>query len=154
LSTEPLPTLPGGPRVRPADLHRRMEDLLQGAHIYRAARGVHSSALATPRKILRIAEDIGKYNTLDKLRGWNALRGRPRATLLLTTGRLTAGMVSKGLRMGTPILATIGGTTAEGVRLARDHNATLVGYLRGDSMNIYSHPGRIGPPRGAGKGHG
>ncbi len=137
---EPRPLPRATPRpVKPEEIFARVEEMLQGARLYKAARGVHTSALADGRGLRWLAEDVGKYNTLDKLRGLAFLRGRTtRGLTLLTTGRLTGGMVGKGLRMGAPVMATIGGTTAEGVRLAREGGATLVGYVRGRSLNLYA----------------
>ncbi|MEM3086333.1 MAG: formate dehydrogenase accessory sulfurtransferase FdhD [Halobacteria archaeon] len=136
--SRPLPRV--APRtVTPGAIFKRTEEMLEGARLYKAARGVHTSALADGRGLRWLVEDVGKYNTLDKLRGLAHLQGRPtRGLTLLTTGRLTGGMVSKGLRMGVPVMATIGGTTAEGVRLARAGGAALIGYVRGRSLNLYA----------------
>lgn len=138
LRADPLPRV-ASKRAEPAGIFARMEEMLQGAQLYRAARGVHTSALTDDRGLRWLAEDVGKYNALDKLRGLAHLQGRPtRGLLLLTTGRLTGGMVAKGLRMGVPVMATIGGTTAEGVVLARRGGAALAGYVRGRSLNLYA----------------
>ncbi len=138
LRADPPPRVAPRPVV-PDALFARVEEMLQGARLYKAARGVHTSALAGGHGLRWLAEDVGKYNTLDKLRGLAHLQGRTtRGLLLVTTGRLTGGMVAKGLRMGLPVVATIGGTTAEGVRLARRGGAALVGYVRGTTLNLYA----------------
>jgi FdhD protein len=137
-------TLPRGPRLKPADVHARMRALLDGSTLYREGGGVHTSALATPSAIVHIAADVGKVNTLDRLAGQALLAGKPtRGHALLTTGRLTGAMVGRGLAMGCALLVSHSGPTHAGVLQAEAAGATLVGYARGGSFNVYTHPRRI-----------
>src|SRR6185369_14891494 len=78
-------------RVRPADLSARMKDLFSGSLHYQASRGIHGAALADADRILLIAEDVGRHNAVDKLKG-EALRQDISTTdrILLSTGRVSS----------------------------------------------------------------
>jgi len=121
-----------------------MRLLYQGAEIYKAAGGVHASALSDGERLLMLAEDVGRHNTLDKIRGECMVRGiSTSGRLLLTTGRISSEMVTKAVGMETPILVSRTSPTDLAVRLADSWGITLVGYARGKRMNLYTHPERI-----------
>ncbi len=131
-------------RVSADRLWALMDALGQAAELYSRARGVHSSALSDGERLLLVAEDVGRHNTLDKLRGLALQRSLdPRDHILLTTGRISAEMISKARRMGVPVVCSRTSPTDLSVRLAHEWNITLVGYLRRNSMNLYTHPVRI-----------
>ena len=116
----------------------------QRGNLYARARGVHTAALSDGEKLIAIAEDVGRHNTIDKLRGACLLEGiDPRGRLLLCTGRISSEMINKAARMGCPIVASRTSPTSLSVRLAREWNVTLVGYVRRGTMNVYAHPERI-----------
>lgn len=125
--------------------------LNRAAKLHSRSGGVHTSALFRDGELLVASEDVGRHNTLDKLRGLCLLRGiDPGGAWLLSTGRLSSEMITKAVRMGCPILASRTSATSLSVRLAREWNVTLVGYLRnpgmgsrGQRMIVYSHPERI-----------
>jgi len=121
-----------------------MRLLYQRAEAYRAAGGIHASALSDGARLLVVAEDVGRHNTLDKIRGECMVRGIPtNDRLLLTTGRISSEMVNKAVGMETPILISRTSPTDLAVRLADSWGITLVGYARGKRMNLYTHPERI-----------
>ena len=96
---------------------------------YRATRGMHCSALFRDGAMLGCFEDIGRHNTFDKLAGHCLLRGISTAgTLLTTTGRVSAEMCAKALRLGVTAVASFSGPTDQAVRLAREAGVMLVGY--------------------------
>jgi len=137
-----FPRLASDLRVRPADLGERMRDLIQGAFHYRASRGIHGAALADRDRILLVAEDVGRHNAVDKLMGMALLRGIPTSDrLLLSTGRVSSEMLLKAARMGVPIVASRTSPTEMAVALAEQLGVTVVGYLRGDSLNLYAGKG-------------
>lgn len=130
--------------VAPKRLVQLMIAMQQRGGLYARARGVHTSALSDGEQLLAVCEDVGRHNTIDKLRGACLIdRIDPRGKLLLCTGRVSSEMINKAGRMGCPIVASRTSPTSMSVRLAREWNITLAGYVRRDSMNVYSHPERL-----------
>jgi len=106
--------------------------------------GVHACALAGADGIVLAAEDVGRHNAFDKVIGRALLDGVALDDkLALTTGRLSAEIVSKAVACGLPMLASRSAVTALAVALAKRFALTLVGFLRGRRMNVYTHPQRI-----------
>ncbi|MCW5880581.1 MAG: formate dehydrogenase accessory sulfurtransferase FdhD [Anaerolineae bacterium] len=129
----------------PAQLMDLVRHLNDSAILYREVRGVHTSALADPMRLLVVKEDVGRHNTLDKIRGAALLTGLPtRDRILVTTGRVSSEMMTKAVRMGTPIVVSRTSPTALSVRLADAWGITLVGYARGRRLSVYTHPQRLG----------
>ncbi len=121
-----------------------MDQLYQHAVLYSRARGVHTSVLSDGERVLVTAEDVGRHNTLDKLRGKALLAGiDTHDKVILTTGRISSEMINKARSMGVPIVCSRTSPTSLSVRLAAEWHMTLVGYLRRNSMNIYTHPERV-----------
>ena len=121
-----------------------VRELNRQAHLYRTCGGVHTSALADRERLLVVAEDIGRHNTLDKITGECLLAGMPtRDRLLLTTGRISSEMLSKAAQMQTPIVVSRSSPTDRAISLAREAGITLVGYARGDRLSVYTHEERL-----------
>lgn len=96
---------------------------------YHATRGMHCLALFRSGEILGCFEDIGRHSTFDKLAGHSLLSGNsPEGALLTTTGRVSAEMCAKALRLGVAAVASCSGPTDAAVRLAREAGVMLVGY--------------------------
>lgn len=133
-------------RVAPADLAARMKELYAEAVQYRASRGIHGAALADPDGLLVIAEDVGRHNAVDKLKGEALLRGIPTTDrILLSTGRISSEMLLKAARMGVPVVASRTSPTEMAVGLAEQLGITVVGYVRPDSLNLYAGDGLAAP---------
>jgi FdhD protein len=107
--------------------------------------GTHSAALFDAHgQAVHLAEDIGRHNAVDKVVGYCLLRKIPlRDKVLLTSGRASYEMATKAIRAGIPLIATLSAPTSLAVAIARDRGLTLIGYLRGGRMNIYTHPERL-----------
>jgi FdhD protein len=131
-------------RVRPADLSARIKDLADASVYYRRSRGIHGAALADPDRLLLVAEDVGRHNAVDKIKG-EALRRRiaTEDRLLLTTGRISSEMLLKAARMGVPIVASRTSPTEMAVALAEQLGVTVCGYVRPDSLNLYTGSGLV-----------
>lgn len=131
--------------LTPEQLWARMDDLLKAGTLYSRARGVHTSAVSDGERLLLVAEDVGRHNTLDKLRGL-ALQSETelRDRILLSTGRISSEMLNKARRMEMPVVCSRTSPTSLSVALAETWDISLIGYLRRNSMNIYAHPERLG----------
>ena len=133
--------------VTPGEVQGLMKQLQEKMELYRFTGGVHTSALSDTRNLLVVAEDIGRHNTLDKIRGECLMRGiSTRDRLLLTTGRISSEMLLKAAKMQSPVVVSRHSPTERAVLLARELGITLVGHARGGRLLVYSHPERLGRP--------
>jgi FdhD protein len=138
------PKIDSSLEVPARQISRLMRDLRHEAAIHQSVGGTHASALSDGSTLLVMAEDVGRHNTLDKIRGECLFRGIPtRDRLLLTTGRVSSEMVAKAARMEVPIVASRSTPTDLAFKLASEWEMTVVGYVRGDQMNVYSRPDRV-----------
>lgn len=138
------PPLQSDLRVTPAQISALMRQLNELAGLYRASRGVHTSALASEAGVLAVAEDVGRHNTLDKLRGAALLAGLPtRDRVLVSSGRISSEMITKARKMEVPIVVSRTSPTLMSIRLALAWNITLVGYVRGRQMRVYTGAERV-----------
>jgi FdhD protein len=113
--------------------------------VHQEVGGTHAAALfdATGR-FVAAAEDIGRHNAVDKVIGQCLLRGqRLTDKILVTSGRASYEMVTKAIRVGIPVAASVSSPTGLAVQLAADRGVTLIGYLRGGRMNVYTHEDRV-----------
>jgi FdhD protein len=130
--------------VRTAEIFALMHALNANAKLYRECRGVHTSALGDGDQLVALAEDVGRHNTLDKLRGDCLMRGiRTRDCVLISTGRISSEMITKAAKMQVPIVVSRTSPTHLAVQLARAWNIALVGYARGGQMQVYTGMERI-----------
>jgi FdhD protein len=134
-----FPRLHSRLRVAPSDICQRMKDLFGAAVHYKESRGIHGAALADPSRLLVVAEDVGRHNAVDKVKGEALRRAIPTEDrILLSTGRVSSEMLLKAARMGVPIVASRTSPTEMAVALAEQLNVTVCGYVRGDSLNLYA----------------
>jgi FdhD protein len=137
-----FPRLQSSLRVRPAQLAARMKDLFAAAVHYRRSRGIHGAALTDGDQLLVVAEDVGRHNAVDKIKGEALQRGiSTEDRILLSTGRVSSEMLLKAARMGAPIVASRTSPTEMAVALAEQLNITVCGYVRGDALNVYAGQG-------------
>src|SRR2546427_7034272 len=134
-----FPRLHSSLRVRPADLANGMKQLFQAATQYQRSRGIHGAALSDGTRLLVVAEDVGRHNAVDKVKGQALLEGVPTADrILLSTGRVSSEMLLKAARMGVPVVASRTSPTEMAVALAEQLNVTVCGYVRPDGLNLYA----------------
>lgn len=139
-----FPRLTSDLRISPAQLGERMRDLFAAAVLYKASRGIHGAALTDGDRLLIVAEDVGRHNAVDKIKGEALLRGiATRDRVLLSTGRISSEMLLKAARMGVPIVASRTSPTEMAVGLAEQLNVTVCGYVRQDGLNLYAGEGLL-----------
>jgi FdhD protein len=106
--------------------------------------GVHSVGLFNEDKAFCICEDIGRHNALDKAIGFGLDRDIDFGKFfVLSTGRISSEMALKCCVAGIPLIASRGATTSLAVEIAQRCGLTIVGFVRGGRMNIYTNCGRI-----------
>ena len=114
--------------------------------VFDATGGLHGAALfEVDGTMLAVREDVGRHNAVDKVIGWALENGRIPAsgTVLLVSGRASFELAQKAVMAGIPILAAVSAPSSLAVDLAVQSGLTLVAFLRGESMNVYSRPDRI-----------
>ena len=121
-----------------------MNEFQHRSQIYRATGGVHSAALCDAKEVLVFSEDIGRHNALDKIFGECILNDiQLDDYIIITSGRVSSEMVLKVVKRNIPVIIPKSAPTSLGVRLADDLGVTLVGFVRGKRMNVYTHNWRI-----------
>jgi len=107
--------------------------------------GIHAVGLFDPQgSLLVLREDIGRHNAVDKVLGAALLGGLSLSdTIMMVSGRLGFEIAQKGLVAGVPVVASISAASSLAIELATEFGMTTIGFLRGRSMNVYSHPERI-----------
>lgn len=146
---EALPRLSATRRqVSPAAIFALMRELQQRADQYRSHGGIHSAAVGDDEKLLLYAEDLGRHNTLDRIAGEALFKGIDlTGKLLVTSGRVSTEMVAKAARLGIPLIASRTSPTDMAIRMSEELGITLIGYLRGESFEVYSRPEGLAAPR-------
>jgi FdhD protein len=130
--------------VSAEDIRRLLADFRTISKLYLETGGVHSAALSDGKQILFFSEDIGRHNAVDKLIGKAFLQSVPvENKILITSGRVTSEIMTKAGRNRFPILISRAAPSCMAVSYAEDMGITLIGFARGDRMNIYSWPNRI-----------
>jgi FdhD protein len=121
-----------------------VKEFQQRSQLYRATGGVHSAALSDTKNIIVFGEDIGRHNAVDKIFGQCILNGLATdGHMIITSGRISSEILLKVARRNIPIIVSKSAPTNLGVRLADNLGVTLIGFVRGRRMNVYTHAERI-----------
>jgi len=132
------------PRVTPDAVGHLVEQFFEAQVLYRETGGVHTSALSDGEKIVVVAEDIGRHNTLDKISGLCLMDSiSPETRIIVTTGRISSEMLQKAARLHAPILISRTSPSSLSIEMAERYGITLIGYARTHRFHVYSNPQRI-----------
>lgn len=130
--------------IQPAHIFTLMEELARRADQYRSHGGIHSAAIGREGRMMLYAEDLGRHNTFDRIAGEALFKGiNMGGAELVTSGRISTEMVAKAALMGIRMIASRTSPTDMAVRLCDQAGICLVGYVRGGSFSVYSHPEAI-----------
>ena len=131
-------------KLNPDQIILLMKNFQNLSQIYKETGGVHSSALGTAEKILIFREDIGRHNAVDKIVG-ECFKKQINLDnkILVTSGRISSEILLKVAKMGISILISRSAPTDYAIRLAEETGVTIVGFVRGERFNIYSHQERV-----------
>jgi len=127
--------------ISPSQIATYPAKLLAAQEAFEKTGGLHASAIFDSKgEIIVLREDVGRHNALDKVIGWSLLEDRlplSEHTLLLS-GRISFELMQKALAAGIPAVAGISAPSSLAVEFARESGQTLIGFLRGETMNIYA----------------
>ena len=131
-------------KISADEIFMLVKEFQHSSEVYLSTHGVHSAALCDNKIILVFGNDIGRHNAIDKIFGKCLLENiLTNDRMIITSGRISSEILYKVAKRGIPIIISISAPTNLGVRLADDLGVTLVGFVRGKRMNVYTHAGRI-----------
>ncbi len=131
-------------RISSRKLKEIFSDFQKMSDLHQLTGCIHSAGLSDGKSILCLAEDIGRHNAVDKVIGYAILEEIPfSGKMMLASGRLSSEIVSKCARWGIPVVGSRTSPTSLAVDIAEKSGVTVVGFIRGDRFNVYTHPERI-----------
>jgi formate dehydrogenase accessory protein FdhD len=142
-----LPKVESNPSVKSIVITTAMGQLNELSEVFRRTGGTHAAAFFEPSgRLLCSAEDVSRHVAIDKVIG-RALMTKIdlKNGFLVSTGRLASDMVIKAVYSGIPVVASLAAPFNSGIQLADATGITLIGFVRGKRMNIYTHAERITP---------
>jgi FdhD protein len=140
-----IPLVSSTLRVTPALIMQCAQQIPEQSESWRKTGGIHCSVLFDQQgKVIKVAEDIGRWNTVDKVVGYALLHHIPLPqTILGCSGRQPEGMVLKAARAHIPIVVSKAAVIDRGVEAAERLGVTLIGFARENRFTIYAHPERV-----------
>lgn len=136
----------GKPRIPVSVILQLNERMKSQQKLFAKTGGIHAAAVFdTKGKLLFLREDVGRHNAMDKVIGTLINEDQLPALerIVSVSGRASFELVQKALMAGFPILTAVGAPSDLAVRLADAYGMTLIGFLKNEGFNLYSHPERI-----------
>ncbi|MBU4228655.1 formate dehydrogenase accessory sulfurtransferase FdhD [bacterium] len=132
-------------KISSALVYSLISEMQERAGFFKLTGGVHSCALVDKQgSIILFSEDISRYNTIDKILGEAFVNDiNTEDKIILTSCRITSGILKKIIIGKLPMVISRAAPTDLAIKLAKRMGITLVGFVRGKRMNIYTHPERI-----------
>jgi len=146
----PFPKVTSRIRFEAGMLLRLPDRMRREQSIFQRTGGLHAAALFDAAgQLLVLREDVGRHNAVDKILGWALLNGSwpPARAMLMVSGRVSFEIMQKALAGRVPLVAAVSAPSSLAIELACAHGQTLVGFLRGDSLNVYAGVRRIRFPK-------
>ncbi|QKG53203.1 formate dehydrogenase accessory sulfurtransferase FdhD [Hymenobacter sp. BRD67] len=142
----PVPAPADSPRVSAAIIHALPERQRAAQRVFEQTGGLHATALfAAAGELLLVREDVGRHNAFDKVVGAALLANQVplHQCIMLVSGRASFELVQKAAVAGVAILAAVGAPSSLAVEAAEEFGLTLLGFVRNERFNIYTHAQRI-----------
>lgn len=131
-------------QIEPEKLFSLFKIFQEKSILYRTTGCIHASAIADKNEILYIAEDVGRHNAVDKVIGWALLNKITfEGKIIIVSGRISSEMALKTAKWKIPIIVSRTAPTSLAVEISEKAGLTVIGFLRGNRFNIYSHPERV-----------
>ncbi|MDD3653906.1 MAG: formate dehydrogenase accessory sulfurtransferase FdhD [Desulfotomaculaceae bacterium] len=131
-------------KISPREILFLCDEVEKNSPIFRATGGSHCAALCVAGEIVVIYEDIGRHNAVDRISGRCLLENITMSNkLLVFSGRVSSEILIKTAKMGIPLIAARSAPTELAVSLAKEFGITIVGFIRKERLNIYSHVSRV-----------
>lgn len=131
-------------RITTAEITSLSAALEEKSGLFRLTGGAHGAALCRPDGIISFYEDIGRHNAVDKLFGHSFLEAIPlEDKAIVLSGRISSEILIKVGRMGIPIVISRAAPSDLALQMADELGITVIGFVRGNKLNIYTHPERV-----------
>jgi len=131
-------------RISASQVFAMMREFQDRSEVFRNTGGVHSAAMTDGERILIFSDDIGRHNAIDKIFGECLWENTPTEDrVIVTSGRISSEILFKVAKRGIPIIISRSAPTDLAVRTALDLGITLIGFVRGQRMNVYANNWRV-----------